>query len=284
MDFLWTCSVPILNHYHISFVLEIWPISAHLFCTLITPLSHFRKIYQGCGGRSAAEVCTSITLTNIQIHVPEIPPIGAECRGMPLGHHHYIVWSTIKVLQCGEIMPVEKIKLASHFSGTECVWVPRSTRSFHYPAFGTIHIKLCTSVLNRSSCILAFLPNATQLCRVEGCCTLLLNTPLTAYLFLNAWSFKFCQIIWRYRSGGAYWPQKFKCEICLYLWKVKLKRKGEPRPTSGGFYSHTSHLKSRKNLFIFVAHRHPGPLSPNHLAKFKWPHVFAHGLAMIVAY
>ena len=32
-----TCSIPILNHYHTSFVLEIWPISAHLFCTTITP-------------------------------------------------------------------------------------------------------------------------------------------------------------------------------------------------------------------------------------------------------
>ncbi len=34
-----------------------------------------------------------------------------------------------------------------------------------------------------------------------------------------------------------------------------------------------SHIKPRKNLVIFVAHRHPGPLSPNHLAKFKRPRV-----------
>ena len=26
-------------------------------------------------------------------------------------------------------------------------------------------------------------------------------------------------------------------------------------------------------LVIFVAHSHRGPLSPNHLAKFKWPRV-----------
>ncbi len=37
--------------------------------------------------------------------------------------------------------------------------------------------------------------------------------------------------------------------------------------------AHISHLKPRKNLVIFVAHRHPGPLSPNHLAKFKWPRI-----------
>ena len=56
---------------------------------------------------------------------------------------------------------------------------------------------------------------------------------------------------------------------CLYLRKVKLKRKGEPRPASGGFYRHIRgpYLTSKvaKNLFIFVAYRHPSLLSPNHL-------------------
>ncbi len=33
-------------------------------------------------------------------------------------------------------------------------------------------------------------------------------------------------------------------------------------------------FKATKNLFIFVAHRHPGPLTPNHLAKFKRPRVW----------
>ncbi len=33
------------------------------------------------------------------------------------------------------------------------------------------------------------------------------------------------------------------------------------------------YIKPRKNLVIFVAHRHPGPLLPNHLPKFKWPRV-----------
>ncbi len=36
---------------------------------------------------------------------------------------------------------------------------------------------------------------------------------------------------------------------------------------------HISHLKPQKNLFICVAHMHPGHLSPNHLAKFKWPRI-----------
>ncbi len=34
-----------------------------------------------------------------------------------------------------------------------------------------------------------------------------------------------------------------------------------------------NNIMPRKNLVIFVAHRHPGPLSPNHLAKFKRPRV-----------
>ncbi len=37
---------------------------------------------------------------------------------------------------------------------------------------------------------------------------------------------------------------------------------------------HISHIKHRKNLVICVAHRHPGPISPNHLAKFKQPRVY----------
>ena len=35
--------------------------------------------------------------------------------------------------------------------------------------------------------------------------------------------------------------------------------------------AYKAHITPQKNLFIFVAHRHPGPKSPNHLANFKRP-------------
>ena len=92
---------------------------------------------------------------------------------------------------------------------------------------------------------------------------------------------------------GCLWAPKitrffrgFKCEIwpCRRVYETPLRyymsihkfRRGVPKvvhlrysiPPSG-----ISHIKPWKNLFISVAHRHPGPKSPFQMAKFKRPHV-----------
>ena len=103
--------------------------------------------------------------------------------------------------------------------------------------------------------------------KIEKKCARLL--PVIVYAFINVYKMhgRLNFAIWNGDLGmGCLWTTK----INRFFAALNM-RYGPPAVSIR--QGHITHIKPRKNLVIFVAHRHPGPLWPNHLAKFKRPRV-----------
>ncbi len=102
---------------------------------------------------------------------------------------------------------------------------------------------------------------------------------------LANWLVKCTHLMYSYKNANYKMLSIHAIVDCIFTYHYRLYHNLHVTHGRINFAKWFADIKPRKNLVIFVAHRHPGPLSPNHLAKLKRPRVMYiyHNYKIVIA-